>query len=165
MAYIVAGRAKRWEIRESHTTPNGPRSRTLATFRALTPDVIERARQRAAKPLSAAGLRQAALRAGAPVELPAAERAARELLGELAAGRRPPRGIGLLLAERLDDEPASRLGRTGVSDSARAAGGWVAVSADRRGETLRELLLLADKLPRPRRRGALAFPPVASART
>lgn len=99
MAYIVKGKVHRWEIRESHGTPRGPRSSTLATFAELTPDVIERAGERAASPLDAAALEHAARRAGAPVAEPAADRAARQLLAAAARGEQPRPGLARLVAE------------------------------------------------------------------
>lgn len=67
MAFIVPTKKGTFEIRESRSTPAGPRSRTLATFQELTDETIERAQGRAAKRPSAGELREAALRAGAPV--------------------------------------------------------------------------------------------------
>ncbi|HEX8959922.1 MAG TPA: hypothetical protein VF770_08880, partial [Solirubrobacterales bacterium] len=73
MAFIVPKKKGTWEIRESRSTPAGPRSTTLATFRELSDEVIEQARRRASKPLDAKELRQAALRAGAPLAEPAVD--------------------------------------------------------------------------------------------
>ena len=42
MAYVVERRSGHWEIRESVHTAAGPRARTLATFRMLTDEVLER---------------------------------------------------------------------------------------------------------------------------
>src|SRR4029453_939420 len=70
MAFIVPRKNGAWEIRETRSTSDGPRSTTLASFRELTDEVIERARSRASKPLDATGLRRLALRAGAPVAEP-----------------------------------------------------------------------------------------------
>src|SRR6476661_8258614 len=89
MTFIVPTKRGSFEIRESHSTPAGPRSRTLASFRELTDETIEKARARAAKPPSADELREAALRAGAPVAPPPVDHAARDLLGKLAKGQRP----------------------------------------------------------------------------
>ena len=65
MAFVVRTKRGEFEIRESRSTPKGPRSRTLATFRELSDEVIEKARARAAKPPDAEELRDAARRAGA----------------------------------------------------------------------------------------------------
>jgi hypothetical protein len=152
MAYIAKRAGQGWEVRESHSTPDGPRSRTLASFRTLSDETIERARGRAAKPLSAARLRAAARRAGAPVELPAADRAAGELLRELAAGREPHPTLCRVLADALDAEPTTPL------DNARAAAGWLTATAAERGRALHDLLLLADAIPSRGRRDRERFP-------
>ncbi|HYM53833.1 MAG TPA: hypothetical protein VES97_00610 [Solirubrobacteraceae bacterium] len=157
MAYIVARPAGTWEVRESRSTPDGPRSRTLATFRTLTPAVLERAGGRASKPLDPSDLRRAAVRAGAPVAGDDVDRAAGELLGELAAGRAPRPVLRRLLLETLDRERPAR-----TSASARAAARWIAATPQQRGETLRDLLLLADRLPAPRRPGSARFPRLRS---
>jgi hypothetical protein len=141
MAYVVARAGGSWEIRESHSTPAGPRSRTLATFKTLTPDVLERARARSATRLDPQALRKAALRAGAPVAHGDADRASGELLRELAAGARPRPVLRGLLRDALGPE------RPSMSDSARAAARWATAAPAQRGETLRDLLLLADRLP------------------
>jgi hypothetical protein len=50
MAYVVATQPGRFEVRESASTPSGPRSRTLASFRELTGEVVEKVQARAEKP-------------------------------------------------------------------------------------------------------------------
>jgi hypothetical protein len=141
MAYVVSRAGGTWEMRESRMTPRGPRSHTLATFRVLTSVVIEQAMERARKPLHPEDLRRAAARAGAPIAPSPPDRAAGELLAEIARGRRP-RGVlrDLLLAGLSED-------RSGPSENARAAGAWIAATPAQRGEALRDLLLLSDRLP------------------
>lgn len=156
MAYIVARKTGAWEIRESHHTDAGPRSRTLAGFRILTPDVIERARGHSSRELDADELRKAARRAGAPVATPASDATAGELLAELAAGRRPRPLLARLLVQALSND------ETQPTDNAQAAAAWISASPERRGETLRDLLLLVDHLPRRTRRGGARFPRIAS---
>jgi hypothetical protein len=155
--YATRRRDGSWELRESVSTPAGPRSRTLASFRALTPDAIERARARSSKPVDAADVRRAAVRAGAPVPPSDADRAAGELLAALSHGRVPRASLRTLLADALGVP-----GQNAPSDSARAAASWVATSARERGEALRDLLLLADRLPPPRTSDRPSFPRVAS---
>jgi hypothetical protein len=151
MAYVVARPKSAWEIRESRVTPAGPRARTLATFRTLDPEVIERARSRASRPLTADELRKAAHRAGAPVAATVPDRAAGDLLGQIAAGRRPRPVLERLLLDAL--------GAGGeVSASARAAAAWIDATPQRRGETLRDLLLLTDRLPADKSTGGRRFP-------
>ena len=145
-----------WELREARSTPDGPRSRTLATFRELTPDVVAHAQARATQPVSAAEVRRAAVRAGAPVAPPDADRAAGELLAELAAGRTPRPALRALLAQALGDAPEP-------SAAATAAAPWVAASAAERADALRDLLLLADRLPQPRTPARRRFPRISSA--
>src|SRR4051795_4811602 len=101
MAFIVPTRPGRYEIRESHSTPKGPRSQTLASFRELTDEVIAKAREKATRPPSAEELRRAARRAGAPVARPPAEQAARELIAELARGRQLNSTLHQILSELL----------------------------------------------------------------
>jgi hypothetical protein len=159
MAFIVPTRAGRYEIRESHSTPKGPRSQTLASFRKLTDEVIEKAREKATRPPSAGALRRAARRAGAPVARPPAEQAARELIAELARGRRLNPTLRQILIELLqrgyresDDPSPSR-------EAARSVAMWMSATPEERGRTLVDLLLLADALPSGGRKGKpLRFP-------
>jgi hypothetical protein len=168
MAFIVPTKKGGFEIRESGSTPAGPRSRTLATFKELSDETIEKAQARALKPPSAGELRQAALRAGAPVAPAPIDRAARELLGRLAKGERSDPMLKRLLLDALADENRSDRPRdpsSSVSDSARSVSEWVGVGAKERGEALEDLLLLADALPLRRRPETIGFPPLASARS
>jgi len=166
MAFVVSTKRGSFEIRESRSTPEGPRSRTLVTFRELTDEAIEKAREKAAKPLSAAELREAALRAGAPIAPSPVDRAARELLGRLARGERPDPMLRRLLLDALatenrGDRPADPSAT--VSDSARAVSEWVGTTPAERGEALADLLLLADALPMRRRADAIGFPGLKAA--
>lgn len=157
MAYVVARPGGSWEIRESRSTRAGPRSRTLATFRTLTPEVVEQARERSSKPLEPREVRSAALRAGAPIETTPSDRAARELLAALTAGQPPRPVMRRVLTAALGGEAAE-----GLSQNARAAARWVTATPRERADTLRDLLLLTDRLPPPRRRSR-RFPRIRSA--
>ena len=159
MTYIVARPGERWEARESRSTAAGPRSRTLATFKTLTPDVLERVRTRSSTTFDPLELRKAALRAGAPVAGDDADRVAGELLAKLATGNKPRPALRALLLDALDDGPKP----APPSHAAKAAARWAAATPVERGETLRDLLLLADHLP-PRRTQPRAprFPRVRS---
>ncbi|MGK2938844.1 MAG: hypothetical protein ACSLFR_13730 [Solirubrobacteraceae bacterium] len=145
MASIAKRPGRRWEIRESVTGPRGPRSRTLATFDALTPDVLAHAQARATRPFDAAELRARARRAGAPVTAAAADTAARALLSALARGERPRPVLAGLVADGL------AVSGPPISDAARAAAAWAGRDPADRAAALVDLLLLADALPaRPR---------------
>jgi hypothetical protein len=156
MAYVVPRSNGSWEIRESQLTAKGPRSRTLATFRTLTVEAIEHARGRASKPLDAEALRRAARRAGAPVALPEADMAAAELLRTLGEGERPRPALERALRDAL------AAGARSATSNAQGAAAWIGVTPERRGEALRELLRLADSLPRRRRGEREGFPRIES---
>jgi hypothetical protein len=149
MAYIVRRPRGGFEVRESALTPAGPRSRTLAGFTVLTDEVVAQVTARSAAPPDAATLRGAAVRAGAPVAASRADSAALALVAELAAGHPVAPGLRRALLARLEGADGG--------DALR----WATAGDDARGRALRDLLLLADRLPQ-RRRGPLRFPPVAT---
>jgi hypothetical protein len=149
MAYVIP-RDRGWELRQSHATEDGPRSRTLASFRVLDAAAIERATERARPALSPAEIVRAARRAGAPVALDEATTAGQRLLAELAAGRGPAAGIRRALA--------AALGLGELSAAERAAVEWIGRSEAERGAALRDLLLLADAVP-PRTGSDRPLPP------
>lgn len=166
MTFIVSTKKGTFEIRESRSTPAGPRSRTLATFQELTDETIAKAQGRAAKPPSADQLREAALRAGAPVAGEPVDEVARELLGLVTNGNRPDPMLKRLLLDVLTSEDRSTQPADpslDVSDAARAATEWIDASLKQRGETLRDLLLLADALPLRLRSAEIGFPRLKSA--
>jgi len=166
MAYVVATKPGRFEVRESASTASGPRSRTLASFRELTDEVLAKVQARADKPPSAAELTRSALRAGAPVRGPELDEAVRQAVRLMANGKRPDPMLRRLLLDALSNEdrgdrPSGPQGR--VSDAARAAAQWVGVGAEERGRALRELLELADALPIRLRPHEIGFPRLESA--
>jgi hypothetical protein len=166
MAFVVSTKPGRFEIRESRSTPQGPRSRTLASFTELTDEVIEKARERAEGPLSTAELKAASLRVGAPVAIPPINRAARDLLAQLAKGKSPEPMLKRLLLDALvneDRRDSPRDPEATISESARSVSEWIGSSTRERGETLKDLLLVADALPLRRRPEAIAFPRLRSA--
>jgi hypothetical protein len=69
MAYVVARRSGRFEIRESLHTAKGPRSRTLTGFSVLTDDVLSAAAQRAQRPFDSDAVLRSGRRAGARVQV------------------------------------------------------------------------------------------------
>jgi hypothetical protein len=66
MAYVVARRNGRFEVRESLHTPRGPRARSLANFAILTDEVLADAARRATRPFDASAVLASGRRAGAP---------------------------------------------------------------------------------------------------
>ena len=156
MAFVTAAKNGRYEIRESRSTPDGPRSRTLASFKELDQKAIEKAISRAGSPLDEAQIRRAALRSGAPVAPSPVDRAARELLARLAKGEEPSPMVKRLLLDALQADAAP------VSDAARAASEWIDTDAGERGEALADLLRLTDALPVRRRPEKIGFPRLAS---
>jgi hypothetical protein len=165
MAFVVPARSRRFEIRESKSTPRGPRSRTLVSFRELDDTVIERARERAAKAIDAAELRRAARRAGAPVARPVADRAARELIAELAKGREPDPALRHMLLDLLRHGYKDGPGQSPENEAEHAVAEWMAASPRERGKALVDLLLLADALPHGSRKGKpLRYPRLDSTR-
>lgn len=144
MTYVVRRADGSFEFREAALTPHGPRSRTLAGFLVLTDEVAARVRERATRGTDEDALRTAAVRAGAPLAPSAADGAALELIASLAAGDRLTPGLRRALTSQLDGA---------TDDSWR----WLRATDEERGVALRDLLLLADRLPR-RRDGQLSFP-------
>jgi hypothetical protein len=167
MAYVVPTKRGSYEIRESHSTPKGPRSRTLANFRELDDTVIRKARERAVKPPEPNDLRQAAIRAGAPIAEEPIDRAARETLRLLAGGEALDPMLRRLLADALEPRHggANPTGEPGspVSDAARAATQWIGASPAARAAALRDLLELTDALPFELRSEQIDFPRLRSA--
>jgi hypothetical protein len=141
MAFVTPAKSGRFEIRESRSTAAGPRSRTLASFRELDAEAIERAIARAESPIAPTGV----------------DRAARELLARLARGEEASPMLKRLLLDALESPR-----RQSVSDSARAASEWVDASAGERGEALADLLELADAVPLRRRAAGSEFPRLRS---
>lgn len=159
MAFVVPTRRGSYEIRESRNTDKGPRSQTLVSFRELTDDVIEKARGKAAKPPTAEELRRAARRAGAPVAREPVEQSARELIAELARGKRLDPTLRQILLEMLQKGYREDAAASPKNEAARAMALWMAATPDERGRALFDLLLLADALPSGGRRGKpLRFP-------
>jgi len=151
MAYVVKRPGGRWEVRESVSTERGPRARTLASFRRLTPAVIQRAVRRASRPVTPAQIAESAERAGATGY--AADAAARAVLAELGRGRRPAAGLRRALLGLLSDPPALDTPGGGVVE-------WLGATDEERGAALRDLLRLTDRFPA-WRRGRLQYPPLA----
>jgi hypothetical protein len=151
MAFVVRRPKGRWEIRESRATDAGPRARTLATFGVLTDDVLAQAERASRRGFNRSAVIASARRAGAPVAESSADAAARALLAEFRAGSAPTPGLLRLLRDRIEELPAPRL------ESGGSIADWAGASDADRGDALRDLLELTDRLPAPRRT-RLRFP-------
>lgn len=155
MAFVVSRPNGAWEIRESRSTGSGPRSRTLASFRTLTPEVVERALERSAAGLDEQTLVNLARRSGAPVATSGVADDAAALVEGLAAGGD--------LSPTLRRLTMGALGTPGVASAAElSAGAWLTATPARRGDALRDLLLLADRIPVRKRSDKLRFPRLES---
>ncbi len=156
MAFLVARRDGRFEIRESVATPRRPRARTLASFRTLTAAVLERAEARACATFDAERIRARAAELGVPQHLHAAGATARLLVAELRAGQRLPPALAKSLRQALPRV------RGGVPDALAGALEWIGVDDEARGRALYDLLDLASRVPTRRRDAKLAFPRFSS---
>lgn len=154
MAYVVRRPAGRWEIRESYTSDGGPRARTLATFRVLSPEVIERASKRARSPFDRERLLRAGKRAGVPFAPAPGDALAASILRGIGRGDRIRPGLRSLLINRLGVPPRS------VDES---LADWIGASMHERGAALVDLLGLADRLPKPSK-SMLRFPGLSPSR-
>lgn len=159
MAFVVCRRDGRFEIRESLTTPSGPRARTLATFRELTDAVLDHAERRSTRPFDRANVEAKALAAGARRDRRDLTRRAHLLLADLHSGHALPPVLAAALSRELSHEGAA------LPDSVPPLTDWLGATLRERGEALRDLLRLTDRLPpRPERRRK-TFPRIASGRT
>jgi hypothetical protein len=164
MAYLVRRSPTRIEIRESRSTPKGPRSRVLASFsEALTRDVLDRASAQATRPFDAAALVRRARALGIPVLERSREPEARALLSRLRRADPLDPVLAALLRRAL-----ARLPEAPIPESLSDVSEWVGASAAERGAALRELLDLYGRIARsrpPRRRRKRArFPRFSSQR-
>lgn len=164
MAYVVArpasrpdGRgASRYEIRESVSTPAGPRARTLATFRVLTASVIAEAAGRARRPFDAGKVRARAAALGAPQRSNDAAASATALLTQLRHGEPLPPALVTELRRALPrKKPES-------PDSLESAIEWIGVDDAMRGRALRDLLDVASRIPARPRPPTSSFPRLSS---
>jgi len=146
MAYLAARPLGRFDIREALATPQGPRSRTLVSFRgALTLEVLERAAARATRPLEREKLVARAQELGIPVSVRSEDRAARALLAALRTGADVDPILVTLLREALASRPAAP-----VPDALADVAEWIGASDAQRGATLRDLLRVTDRVLRSR---------------
>jgi hypothetical protein len=156
MAFLVARKDGRFEIRESHATEAGPRSRTLASFRELDDDVLDHAAANARSRFDRAAIQERAAQLAVPRNTDRASRAARTLIAELRQGRRPAPGLVRLLRDELpaDQRP--------TPDTIEQAHEWIGKTDRQRGEAIVDLLELGDAFPRRERPSRSNFPRVRS---
>ncbi len=156
MEFVVKRPERRFEIRESESTPRGPRARTLVTFRELTDEVLDVAAERSRGSLDRARLKARAIALGAEVGPSVMQLAAHQLITAHARGERLPVAVRDLLQHVLDVE-ASATAHDEPTDHLASMLQWIGATEDDRAIALADLLELADALPAPRR-GALRYP-------
>jgi hypothetical protein len=149
MAYLYRRKGPsegRIEIREAHTTPRGPRSRTLASFRgALTDEQLDRAEQAAARPFDRAALVRRAVELGIRAERTRADAAARQLIARLRSGAPLDPRLASVLREQL-----AQLGAEPLPEELADVAEWIGASELERGRALRDVLRLYDTIARSR---------------
>jgi hypothetical protein len=119
MAYVVARRNGRFEIRESLHTPKGPRARSLAGFETLTDEVLAAAAGRASRSFDGDAVVASARRAGAPVIV--ATGVAQGIQGSpkrfVEASRRMARSMRRAPSSRQTDPGTSLIELLGFADA------------------------------------------------
>ena len=156
MAFLVARKDGRFEIRESIATESGPRARTLASFRELDDEVLDRAAANARRAFDRRAIEARAWQLAVPRNANGASRAARALIGELRHGRFPAPSLARLLRDELPTELRP------TPDTIEQAYEWIGRSDSQRGLALRDLLNLADALPQRERPPRSSFPRIRS---
>jgi hypothetical protein len=142
MAYLYRRRDGRIEIREARATPRGPRSRTLASFRGtLTPEILERAEARATRPLDRPALAARARQLGVPLTTRRGDHELRALLACLRRGEAIDPVLAGLLRGALEGAPVAP-----VPERLAEVAEWIGASDAERGEALRGLLRVSDRI-------------------
>ena len=132
----------RFEIRECRSTPSGPRQFVLASFRGvLTPEVLDRAQEKARRPFDRERIIARARAIGIPVTRRRGHPEARQLVGILQRGGVPSPALVALLRALLEDLPSEPL-----PEHLMDAKDWVGQSEAERGRALRGLLRTADRI-------------------
>lgn len=121
MAYVVARRKGRFEIRESLHTPDGPRARSLAGFDILTDEVVAKAAQRAQRPFDVEAILASARRAGAPVTIGAWQKTSDSPSRFVQASRRMALTLQRGPALRPADPGAALIDLLGFADAVTAS--------------------------------------------
>ena len=144
MAYLYVRKSGRAEIREAHTTPKGPRSRTLASFQgALTEEHLERAAAASTRHFDRDAIRARARELGIPVADSTALSPAHALVARLQRGAWLDPVLVSVLRERLEAMEA-----TEVPDELTDVVEWIGASDHERGRALRDVLRLYDTIAR-----------------
>ena len=117
MAYVVARRKGRFEIRESLHTPDGPRARSLAGFDVLTDEVVAKAAQRAQRPFDVEAVLASARRAGAPAMIAAWRKTGDSSSRFVEASRRMALALQRAPALRPTDPGAALIDLLGFADA------------------------------------------------
>jgi hypothetical protein len=146
MAYLYQRRGGQIEIRESRSTPRGPRSRTLASFRGpLTEAQLDRAEVAASARFDRRALIEKARTLGIRCIPDRADAAARELMAGLRRGAPLDPILTTVLRQQLD-----AVARTPVPDDLVDVIEWIGASEVVRARALRDVLRLYDTIARSR---------------
>jgi hypothetical protein len=146
MAYLYVRKSGRVEIREAHSTPRGPRSRTLASFKgALTEEQLDRAESASTRPFDREAIRIRANELGVPMGRSNADTQARAVIAQLRSGARVDPVLVTVLSEQLDACVAAP-----VPDELADVIEWIGASDHERGRALRDVLRLYDTIARSR---------------
>ena len=144
MAYLYVRKSGRVEIREAHSTPRGPRSRTLASFQgALTEEHLDRAESASARAFDREGIRARARELGVPLARSSADGPAHALIARLRSSARLDPVLVSVLREQIEGRQAAP-----VSDEVADVIEWIGASEHERGRALRDVLRLYDKIAR-----------------
>jgi hypothetical protein len=150
----------RFEIRESRWTDKGPRSRTLAIFRELTPEVLDHAQRRAERPIDRNEVVTRAMRLGLHVKRILGSGAAAALIAKAESGSLWPTHA------RAVQEAVAELDSLPLPDHLESMIRWMGADDEFRGRTLVDLLGFTHAVVRhraPMRTGPLRFPRLPSA--
>jgi hypothetical protein len=161
MTTLVRRSDGRFELRESRWTKQGPRARTLAIFRELTPEVFDHADARAGRPVNREAIIARAHEIGLHVKRVLGSDDAPALVSRAESGTLWPTHA------RAVQEAIRGLDPPPLPDHLEAMIQWMGADDSLRARTLVDLLGLAHAIVlhrEPLRRGPLRFPRLPSAR-
>lgn len=146
MAYLYIRKNGRVEIREARSTPRGPRSRTLASFRGpLTEEHLDRAESASSRPFDREAIRRRATELGVRSLRSTADSDARALVARLRSGARIDPVLAGVLRGQLEGCTVAP-----VPDDLADVIDWLGASDAERGRALRDVLRLYDVIARSR---------------